>query len=44
MTLSMALAENGLFELLYKQLTSLKIALAADKQVIYQLNYSGNRS
>jgi hypothetical protein len=31
----MALAENGLFELLHKQLTSLKIALAADKQVIH---------
>jgi hypothetical protein len=37
MKLSMALAENGLFELLYKQLTSLKTKLAADKQVINYL-------
>jgi hypothetical protein len=35
MKLSMTLAENGLFELLHKQLTSLKIALVAEKQVIH---------
>jgi hypothetical protein len=34
MKLSMALAENGLFELLHTQLTSLKTKLVANKQVI----------